>query len=87
MQGVTNVLLDRPLSPPLRVQLQGFPASFWVVTKPKPGQAVADICFEVNILQFASMVRGGLNENTIHGIYVSASLARAEAERLLKDTQ
>ena len=87
MQGVSSVLLDRPLSPPLRVQLQGFPMSFWGVTKPKPGQAVEDICFEVNILQFALMVRGGLDENTIHGIYVSGSLARTEAERLLKGTQ
>ena len=83
MQGVSAVSLDRPFLPPLRVQLQGFPATFWVVTKPKGNEAVEDVCFEANILRFASMVRGGLDENTIHGIYVSASLARSEAEGLL----
>jgi hypothetical protein len=83
MQGSSRVLLDRPLLPPLRVELQGFPAAFWVVTKPKAGQSLGDICFEANILQFASMVRGGLDENTLHGIYVSRSMATSEAETLL----
>ena len=83
MQGTTRVLLDRPVFPPLPVELQGFPATFWIVTKPKAGQTVGDICIEANLLQFACMVRGGLDENTIHGIYVSGSLARAEVEGLI----
>ena len=37
MQGSSSILLDRPLLPPLPVELQGLPAAFWVVTKPKPG--------------------------------------------------
>lgn len=83
MQGTTRVLLEHPLLPPLAVELQGFPATFWVVTKPKAGQAVEDTCFEVNLLQFACMVRGGLDESAIHGVYVSGAMARAKAEGLL----
>ena len=70
-------------SPPSPVEIQGFPATFWIVTKPKPGQTVDDICCEVNILQFACMVRGGMDESTIHGIYVSGVMARAVADALL----
>ena len=87
MQGTIRVLLDRPFLPPLLVELQGFPARFWVVAKPKEGQSMEDICCEINLPQFACLVRGGFDENLIHGIYVSASLARTEAENLLASTR
>lgn len=65
------------------MKLQGIPEWFWVVTVPTLYSSIGDICFRCDFRQFALQVRGGLDENTIFGIYADESIAQAEAKRLL----
>lgn len=65
------------------MKTQGLPEWFWVVTVPTPYSSVGDICFRCDLRQFAQQVRGGLDENTIFGVYADEPNARAEAERLI----
>ncbi len=65
------------------MKLQGIPEWFWVVTVPTLYSSIGDICFRCDFRQFALQVKGGLDENTIIGIYADAALAQAEAKRLL----
>jgi hypothetical protein len=85
MQGVQRVWLHSPGHGNLRVELQGFPATFWVVTKPTSSSEVDDICFEANIFGLADQFRAGLDETTIHGIYVSEVEAQRVAVNLLAE--
>jgi hypothetical protein len=87
MQGVQRVWLHSPGHGNLRVELQGFPATFWVVTKPTPTSELGDICFEANIIELACQFRGGLDETTIHGIYVSEVEAQRVAANLLAEVK
>jgi hypothetical protein len=65
------------------MKLQALPEWFWVVTVPTLYSSIGDICFRCDFRQFALQVRGGLDDNTIFGIYADAALAQAEAKRLL----
>ncbi len=65
------------------MKAQGIPEWFWVVTVPTLYSSIGDICFRCDFRQFALQVRGGLDENTIFGIYADEAIARAEAKRLL----
>jgi len=85
MQGVQRVWLHNPGHGDLKVELQGFPATFWIVTKPTPVSEMGDICFETNMLEFACQVRGGLDDALIHGIYVNQSEAERVARTLLTE--
>jgi hypothetical protein len=65
------------------MKFQGIPEWFWVVTVPTHHSTIGDICFRCNFRQFALQVRGGLNEDSIAGIYADEAIAEAEAKRLL----
>ena len=65
------------------MKLQGLPEWFWVVTVPTLYSSIGDICFRCDFRQFALQVRGGLNENSIVGIYADEAPAQVEAKRLL----
>jgi hypothetical protein len=65
------------------MKLQGIPEWFFVVTVPTLYSSIGDICFRCDFRQFALQIRGGLDENTIFGIYADEAIARAEARRLL----
>jgi hypothetical protein len=65
------------------MKLQGIPEWFWVVTVPTLYSSIGDICFRCDFRQFALQVRGGLDENTIFGVYADEAPAQAEAKRLL----
>ena len=65
------------------MKLQGLPEWFWVVTVPTLYSTIGDICFRCDFRQFALQVRGGLNENSIVGIYADEAPAQVEAKRLL----
>lgn len=65
------------------MKLQGLPEWFSVVTVPTLYSSIGDICFRCDFRQFALRIRGGLDENTIFGVYADDALAQAEAKRLL----
>ncbi len=65
------------------MKLQGIPDCFWIVTVPTPYSSIGDICVRSDFRQFALRVKGGLDENTICGVYADEAIARAEAKRLL----
>ena len=65
------------------MKLQGIPEWFWVVNVPTPHSTIGDICFRCDFRQFALQVRGGLDENSIVGVYADEAIAEAEAARLL----
>ena len=65
------------------MKLQGIPEWFYVVTVPTLYSSIGDICFRCDFRQFALQVRGGLDENTIFGVYADEAIAQADAKRLL----
>ena len=65
------------------MKLQGIPDSFIVVTVPTLYSNIGDICFRCDLRQFALRIKGGLDENSIVGVYVDDAPAQAEAKRLL----
>ena len=65
------------------MKVKGMPEWFWIVTVPTPYSSIGDICFRCDFRQFALQVRGGLDENTIVGVYADEAAARAEALRFL----
>ena len=65
------------------MKLHGLPEWFWVVTVPTLYSSIGDICFRCDFRQFALQVKGGLDENSIVGIYADEAPAQAEAKRLL----
>ena len=83
-QGVTKYRLPTPCRELQTVELQGFPATFHVVTTPTSESELGDICWECNILEFACQIKGGLNEKTIVGLYNHGPTARAVAKDLLE---
>lgn len=83
-QGVQRSWLDNlELGNQQRVSFQGFPQTFWVVTKPQASSTEEDICFETNILELMVMVKGGLSSTDVCGVYVDERTAKEEAEELL----
>jgi hypothetical protein len=81
MQGIQKVWLHNPGRGDLLVRLQGFPAVFWIVVKPKGEEQLGDICYETNIIGLAGLYRGWLNESNIFGVYTN----HAEAERIANE--
>ena len=65
----------------------GFPETFWFVVSPTPNSELGDICFECDFERFARQIRGGLDEQTIVGIFVDQTEAVELAERLLRAIQ
>ena len=83
MQGSIRVKLNKGFGPSQVVELQGFPATFWIVTKPGPNSELEDICFMANLLSYTVQCKGGLETNDIYGFYESSTEAHAVARRLL----
>jgi hypothetical protein len=69
------------------MKLQGMPETFWVVVKPSPVSELGDVCFPCDFKRFARQVRGGLDEESIVGIFVDEAKAVAEAKKLLAHRQ
>ena len=82
-QGVERVCLRNPTSGMQVIELQGFPARFWVVTQPTTESELGDFCFECNILEFACQIRGGLRVGTIVGCYNDEKTTRHKSQELL----
>lgn len=61
------------------------PDRFWVVVQPTTVSELGDICFECDFRSYALQVRGGLDEETIVGIYADEQEARQVAEGLLRE--
>lgn len=60
--------------------------SFWVVEKPSTNAELNDVCFECNnVVEFARLVKGGLNESDIKGIFTKEAKAKKLAEKLLAE--
>lgn len=60
--------------------------AFWVVEKPTTNAELNDICFECsNVVEFARLVKGGLNESDIKGVFKKEAKAKKLAEKLLAE--
>lgn len=58
---------------------------FWVVTEPHADSTIEDILFEVDIHDFATQIKGGLDPDEVFGIYDNGEEAKKAAEDFLKD--
>ena len=56
---------------------------FWVVEYPGRDSELSDIFFQADIFDMALQIRGGLDPETIYGIYKSKGLALKKAKELL----
>ena len=61
------------------------PERFWVVVRPTGLSELGDICFECDFRRYALQIRGGLDEETIVGVYVDEQEAKRVAEELLRE--
>jgi vacuolar-type H+-ATPase subunit I/STV1 len=60
--------------------------AFWVVEKPTTNAELNDICFECSsVAEFARLVKGGLNESDVKGIFTKEAKAKKLAEKLLAE--
>jgi hypothetical protein len=60
--------------------------AFWVVEKPSTSDELNDICFECNnVVEFARLIKGGLNESDVKGIFTKEAKAKKLAEKLLTE--
>ena len=64
------------------MQIVGLPPKFWVVTNPSPNSPLGDFCFESDFRGFALQIRGGLEVDSIKGIFADQKDAEAFAGTL-----
>jgi hypothetical protein len=69
------------------MEIHGLPETFWIVDSPSAGSELGDICYESDLARFALQIRGGLNEDTIVGVFAEKEPAVELAERLLATVQ
>ena len=65
------------------MRIVGMPERFWIVTSPTPVSELGDCCFVCSFKQFALQIRGGLEVESIVGIFADEQLAKDTATRLL----
>ena len=65
------------------MQIVGMPETFWVVTSPTPDSELGDCCFECDFKTYALQIRGGLEVDSIVGIYSDGEAAKDTATKLL----
>ena len=66
------------------MKVVGMPETFWVVTTPTANSDLGDVCFECDFKQFALQVRGGLEVESIVGIYADGEAAKEIATKLIE---
>lgn len=69
------------------MKIVGMPERFWVVCTPKAGYEIGDFCFECDFGQFALQVRGGLEVESIVGIFSDRQAATNMAVKLLREAK
>jgi len=66
------------------MRIEGMPERFWIVTSPTPVSELGDCCFVCSFKQFALQIRGGLEVDSIIGIYADGETAKATATKLIE---
>ena len=59
--------------------------NFWVVTQPTGVSELVDIFFEADVFDMYLQIRGGLEGDSIVGIYKNKAKAKKVAEKLIKE--
>lgn len=72
------------------MHIQDLPEHFWIVMKPSKGSLMTDLYFRSNFQQLFDIIRGGLRDDKVAGIYGKEGQALAKAIELteqLKQSQ